>query len=57
VQSPEKKPLYLSLETDDEFRARLRKEGWWCTPYLSGDQLDKWVWDNCAKQRRLIERG
>lgn len=55
---PQRKPLYLSLETDEEFRARVRAK--YPRRYIAtydGEWLDGWVWDEYKMQRKLIERG
>jgi hypothetical protein len=55
------KPLaYTRLETDDEFRDRLMPEipGGWAQGYvkkLAGEELDKYLFDVCRQQRKIIE--
>lgn len=50
--------LYLGLETDAEFRARLVaagvdaiQAGWKCDA-----RLDEWAWEQRKMQRKLVER-
>lgn len=51
-----RKPLFLSVETDGEFRARIKQENWLYL-HATGEELDAKAWDYFKKQRRLIERS
>lgn len=53
---PRKKPLYLSLETNLEFIARVKcKHPWWAPNGWRA--LDDEVWDTFRMQRKIVERG
>ena len=45
---------YSHLETDDEFKARLRTEGIYFEPHWKDDHLDDRVWAYHKKQRKIV---
>lgn len=50
--------IYKSLETDDEFRARIQKSGYsiYGMHAMQGRYLDDVVWTCFHMQRRIVER-
>jgi hypothetical protein len=53
--SSDRHRVYKSLETDEEFRARLK--GYYIPRWNTGNELDEYVWDQYKKQRRIVERS
>lgn len=51
---PMRERAYKHLETDVEFKARLREERIYFEPHWGGDHLDERVWTYHKKQRRLV---
>lgn len=51
--------VYTSLETDEEFCARVREKHPWYRgdAYHKGDTLDEAVWHAFKIQRRFVERS
>lgn len=53
-----RKPLFLSVETGEEFVARVKqKHKWWFAYGARNEALDNAVWDAFKMQRKLIERS
>jgi hypothetical protein len=47
--------LFKRLETDAEFRTRLRKDLQYVPEFTSGVELDEYIWSWHKRQRRIIE--
>lgn len=54
MQSNDRHRVYKSLETDAEFRERLRE--YYLPAWIHEEALDEYVWNAYQKQRRMIER-
>lgn len=51
--SSERVRVFKRLETDAEFKARLKAAG--CTVFYSGEALDNEAWGYYRKQRRIVD--
>jgi hypothetical protein len=57
MYSSDRHKVFKSLETDEEFRARVKVASGWNFGYASGERLDNDAWSYVKMQRKIIERS